>query len=58
MPAVTEEGSSSRDAQLARTIELLDQGLHLVDDLKDYPDLGARLADIIEALKGEQGDPH
>ena len=49
--------TSSRSAQVARTIDSLKQALDLLDSLNDHRDLGARLAEIIETLKREQAEP-
>ena len=55
--ADTGAATSSRSAQVARTIKSLKQALDLLDSLNDHRDLGARLAEIIETLKREQAEP-
>lgn len=52
MSASDEEADgSSRVIKLRRAISLLEEALQVVDDLQDYPEVGARLAGLIESLE-------
>lgn len=52
MPAATQGADdSSRDERLQRAITLLSQALSLIDQLEEYPELGARLQGLIEDLR-------
>ena len=49
--AIHEDASSGEER--ARALSLLCEALEIIDSLGEYPDLGARLNDIIESLGGD-----
>lgn len=54
MPATNPEGHGpSRDENIKRAIAQLDEALQIMDGLGDWPELGASLQGIIEALTAE-----
>jgi hypothetical protein len=54
MPALTTgAGAPSRQHHVERTIILLGQALHTVDQIGDIPEIGARLQMLIDALTGD-----
>lgn len=56
MPATSEEADgSSRQEGTERAIALLEEALQIMDDLGEFPELGARLHGLIEALRDESG---
>ena len=44
-----------RATALGRAAQLLFEALKIVDELNDYPEIGARLNDIIETMGAEAG---
>ena len=53
MPAANHEPGASLRKERARVLSLLREALEVLDTLGKYPDLGARLNDIIESLREE-----
>lgn len=53
MPATLGGDGPSRDDRLERAIALLDEALGILDELDDYPEIGARLHGLIEDLRKE-----
>lgn len=45
--------SPFREERLRRSIALLQEALELLDELADYPELGARLSGVIEILQDD-----
>jgi hypothetical protein len=57
MAAANKEADwSSREDQLKRLVASLEENLRLLDELGSYPELGARLADVIDVLRRETID--
>lgn len=44
-----------RATALGRAAQLLFEALKIVDELNDYPEIGARLNDMIETMRAEAG---
>jgi hypothetical protein len=44
----------SHEELMQRSIALLEEALQLLDDLGDYPELGARLSGVIEILQDDR----
>lgn len=54
MPATTREADgSSRQTRVLRAVALMEEALQIIDDLEDYPEVGARLHGLVESLKGD-----
>lgn len=52
MPAATQGADdSSRDERIRRAITLLSEALSFLDELEEFPELGARLQGLIEDLR-------
>lgn len=57
MPGTTHDGDRSSDeARLERVLVLLSESLEILDGLGDFPDLGARLQQVIESLEERRSD--
>ena len=57
MPTATQEAvGSSREERIQRAIALLNEALHIIDELEDCTVIGARLQDIIDRLAEERDD--
>jgi hypothetical protein len=51
MPAAQEKAApSSKIQRVTRSIELLNEALNYIDELGEYPEIGARLAALIDEL--------
>lgn len=43
----------SREMRLERALILLNEALHIIDDVGNRPEVGARLQHVIDSLSGE-----
>ena len=54
MPAASPEADGSlRQQRIQRSILLLEEALQIIDELEDFPEIGARLHGLVESLKDE-----
>jgi vacuolar-type H+-ATPase subunit E/Vma4 len=54
MSAARQAAFASREAALEIAISRLADVLQQVDEMEDYPEIGARLADLIDTLRNER----
>lgn len=50
-------GDLSRVDKLRRALSLLEESLQLIDEAKDYPDIGARISAVIDSVQSVAGNP-
>lgn len=54
MHAASQEADGpSRDERIQRALALLNEALQIIDDLEEFPAVGARLCSVVEALNDE-----
>ena len=52
MSAAANDGDrSTGDERVDRLIDLLGEAIEIVDDLGDWPDVGARLHEVLDAIE-------
>lgn len=58
VPAAPQDvGVSSGEERVVRALVLLREALQIIDDIGEYPEVGAKLNDVVECLVQDSGIP-